>query len=120
MIKLILMSAILFGSIHAYACPGMKGSCENGQCKLKKNDVVALLKLEGERADQVMSLQKKHARELLLLKKEYKDKMRSKRAFQQEQLNALLDNGEIQKLEKMKAAHKSKGKYCPHSKKHLH
>jgi hypothetical protein len=103
-------TALMLSASLAMACPGKEGDCKDGQCKLKKNDIATILKLEGDRAEQLRAMQKKHHAELKALKEENHASMATVRENHKLELSSLLSEDEMQKVEAVMAErHKHHG-----------
>lgn len=103
-------TALMLSASLAVACPGKEGDCKDGQCKLKKNDIATLLKLDSERAEQVRAVQKKHKTEIKALRQERHAEMAALRESHKGELGALLSAEELAKVDEMMAKqHKHHG-----------
>ena len=96
-------TALMLSASLAMACPGKEGKCKDGQCKLKKNDIATILKLEGERAEQVRAVQSKHKAEIKALREGQKAKVAALRENHKGELSALLSAEELAKVEAVMA-----------------
>lgn len=122
-IKWLLLPAVLcFASSMAMAC---EGGCKDGQCKLKKKDMSALLGLDGVRADQLRALEKQHKGEKKALRDEHRSQKQALREKHEGELSALLSTEEQARLKPLTAhgsqhkhdkPHSCKDGQCPHKK----
>ena len=105
-------TALMLSASLAVACPGKEGECKDGQCKLKKNDIATFLKLDGERAEQVRAVQKKHKAEIKALREDSHTQMSALRENHKGELGTLLSVEELAKVDEMMAKqHKHHGSH---------
>ena len=106
--QLVLAAMMTLASTAAFACPG-NPDCKDGQCKLKKGDIVAGLGLEGEKADAVRKLQESYKADRKALKQD----MHALKANYKSELATLLSEEELAKVEAMMSHHHGhhKGEY---------
>lgn len=96
----VLATLMTLASGTALACPG-NPDCKDGQCKLKKSDIVTQLGLAGDKADAVRKLQASYQADHKALKQD----MHALKANYKSELAALLSEEELAKVEAMMAHH---------------
>ena len=113
-------TALMLSASMALACPGKDGGCKDGQCKYKKNDIAAMLELDGERADQVRDVQQKHKAEVKAQRAENRAAMSALRENHKSELRGLLTPEELEKVEAAMAAKRSAYHKAHHGKDYHH
>ena len=105
-ISMFLKSILTVAALTVFASTAM--ACPDGQCKLKKHDIAAFLKLDGDKATQVREAQARHKAERQALK----EQMHALSASHKTELGQLLSADEMAKVDAMMAEHK--GYRCEH------
>lgn len=116
----------------AFACPGEGGKhaeykhdkhakqCAEGQCPhhSKKQDIVAALGLEGDKAAAVKKIQEAYKAEKKALKESQQEQAKTLREAQESELATVLSSEEMSKLKEMEMSkHKHDTKNCAGHKK---
>lgn len=100
-------TALMLSASMALACPGKEGDCKDGQCKHKKNDLAKMLNIDGERADQLREVQKKHKAEVKAQRAENHAAMAALRENHKSELSTILTADELAKVEAVMAERKA-------------